>query len=202
MAMPAIRRRWTTTEVRALNAAEPRHWPRYELIDGELLVTPAPSGPHQTAVDEIVFVLATYVRRDDQARTLTSPADLELQSGTITQPDAFVIPLGADPGEGAPGWTWADLKRLYLAVEVISPSSIRTDRIVKRDLYMSSDVAEYWIVDLDARMIERWTPTRETPDVRRDTLEWLPPGATSPLTIDVPALFERIWSTYRRLMSR
>lgn len=51
--MPAIRRRWTTVEVRSL-MGESRAWPRYELIGGELLVTPAPRGAHQLVVDEVL----------------------------------------------------------------------------------------------------------------------------------------------------
>ena len=54
--MPAIRRRWTTAEVRSL-MDESRAWPRYELIGGELLVTPAPRGTHQLVVVELVVLL-------------------------------------------------------------------------------------------------------------------------------------------------
>jgi Uma2 family endonuclease len=60
--MPAIHRHWTTTDVRAL-MDESRAWPRYELIAGGLLVTPAPGTPHQFAVTELLILLAAYVDR-------------------------------------------------------------------------------------------------------------------------------------------
>src|SRR6185503_19102091 len=92
MGMPAIRRRWTTDDVRAL-MDESRAWPRYELIGGELLVTPAPGFIHQIAVTALLGVLTPYVRREDIGVALPSPADLELRLGEITQPDVFVVPL-------------------------------------------------------------------------------------------------------------
>lgn len=191
MGMPAIhRRRWTTAEVRSL-MDETRHWPRYELINGELIVTPSPGVPHQVAVAELAFIVKTYLNERDIGLPLTSPADLELVPDSITQPDIFVLDPDsvADTVENP---TWADFKRLLLAIEIISPSSVRTDRIVKRDFYLDAGVPEYWILDLDARIIERWTQGRESPEVCRDSLVWLPDNEWVPLTIDVPELFETI----------
>lgn len=200
MGMPAIRRRWTTAEVRDL-MDESRKWPRYELISGELIVTPAPGAAHQVAVIEIVRLILPYLEQQEVGITLTPPADLELQPGTITQPDIFVVPRNPTPAADARP-TWKDITSLLLAVEIISPSSIRVDRVDKRDLYMEGGVAEYWIVDLDARILERWIPTRQTPEVLRTSLEWLPPGAATPLTIDLAELFDRIRTTYRQIEGR
>ena len=197
MGMPAIQHRWTTTQVRALMAASPGHWPRYELIAGELIVTPAPATVHQVAVSEIWSVLSPYVEREGLGIVLVSPADLELLPGHITQPDIFIAPLGRPaPPDHHP--SWADVTTLLLAVEVISPSSGRTDRVVKRDYYMNAGVPEYWVVDLDARVIERWNPDRETPLVAHAAFEWRPRGAMASLSLDVPALFDRIWDRFRR----
>ncbi len=202
MGMPAIRadsvpmRRWTTAEVRPL-LEESRRWPRYELIDGELIVTPSPGWPHQFAVAEILSVLHDYLKEEDAGVAITSPADLELKPDTITQPDVFVTSARI-PGDPDKPITWADIKSLNLAIEIISPSSLHVDRVIKRDFYLSSGVAEYWIVDLDIRMIERWTPSRETPEVLRKSLEWRPVGSLSPLTIDLVQLFESIWAQYRK----
>ncbi len=188
MGMPAIKRRWTTADVRAITDEE-RPWPRYELIDGELLVTPAPRYTHQLAASEVWALLNSYLERNPFGVAAMSPSDLELKPGTITQPDVFAIPTETTiVGETL---QWSDVKGLLLAVEVLSPSSARTDRITKRDFYLDSGVEEYWIVDLDARIVERWRPMRETPDVQRDGLEWHPSDA-EPLVIDLNALFERI----------
>jgi len=201
MGMPAIHhRRWTTTEVRPL-LEESHRWPRYELIDGELIVTPSPGVAHQVAVVEVVFIVKTYFKEHGVGIPLSSPADLELVPDSITQPDVFVL----DPDSVADDVefpTWADFKRLLLAVEIISPSSVRIDRIMKRDFYLDAGVPEYWIVDLDARIIERWTQGRESPEVCRDSLEWLPENEWVPLTIDVPKLFETIRAKSRRPKER
>jgi Uma2 family endonuclease len=203
MGMPAVRtdstphRRWTTAQVRDL-MDESRHWPRYELIDGELVVTPAPGYPHQIAVGEFLQFIKPYTLAEKVGIAVTSPADLELRVGTITQPDVFVIPKAMfSDSEATPNWS--DVTGLVLAIEIISPSSISTDRITKRDFYLGAGVAEYWIVDLDARIVERWIPSRETPELARTSLEWLPAGAASSLTIDLAELFERIWRQHRLL---
>jgi Uma2 family endonuclease len=190
MGMPAVRRHWTSADVRALIDESPTAWPRYELIDGELLVTPSPGNPHQIAVGECAFLLRTYLDRERVGVVLMAPADLELRPGTITQPDVFVLPEGAaDVGEG---WTWRDVRRVMLAVEVISPTSIRTDRVTKRDFYLDAGIPDYFVVDVDARIVEHWSSKRDTPLVLRDQLVWHPAGAEQPLTASLPEFFDAI----------
>ncbi|MDQ3673186.1 MAG: Uma2 family endonuclease, partial [Gemmatimonadota bacterium] len=87
---------------------------------------------------------------------------------------------------------------LLLAVEVISPSSVRTDRVEKREFYLGAGVAEYWVMDLEARMVELWTPERHTPLVTRGILRWTPSGAQSELLIDLPAFFDNVSARLRR----
>ena len=188
MAMPAIRRRWTAADVRALTSEE-RAWPRYELIDGELLVTPAPRTAHQYAVMEMWDVLNRYLETVPVGSVLTSPSDLELAPDTITQPDVFIVPL--DTVLAGDVMQWPDVKSLLLAVEILSPSSLRTDRITKRDFYLAHGVEEYWIVDLEARVVERWRPLAETPEILRDRIVWTPREGAA-LVIDLPAWFLRV----------
>jgi Uma2 family endonuclease len=187
MGMSALRqRRWTAADVRAI----PGEWqpaPRYELLEGELLVTPSPGTRHQLAVRELLLLIHEYCRNERVGEALMSPSDIELRPDTIVQPDIFVIPSDLVPADGE--LEWPHVTRLALAVEVISPSSVRTDRVVKRDFYLANGVAEYWIVDPGARIVERWTPEQERPDIRHDTLEWHPPGASSPLRIDLHDFF-------------
>lgn len=92
MGMPAaIHRRWTAEEVLSLQDGS-RAWPRYELIDGELYVTPAPGVRHQLAVAQFVGRIFPYVSALGFATVLTSPADIELEKDSILQPDVFVFP--------------------------------------------------------------------------------------------------------------
>lgn len=80
------------------------------------------------------------------------------------QPDVFVVPEELIPARYTTGW--GHVRWLLLAVEILSPATERVDRRVKRDFYLAGGVHEYWIVDLDARVIERWVPDRPTPAVR------------------------------------
>jgi Uma2 family endonuclease len=186
MGMPAAeRRRWTAAEVRRLNADTPGHWPRYELIDGELLVTPAPRPRHQLAAAWLYDRVSPYVNEQRLGRALWSPSDLELAPEEITQPDVFVIPLLRGPR------AWAEVQRLVLAVEVLSPSTARNDRTVKRRFYQRAGVPEYWVVDLDAQLVERWRPADERPEIITGQLEWRPDAAQTSLLVPL----DELWPT-------
>ena len=183
MGMPATRR-WTTEEVRAMQD-EDRAWPRYELLDGELLVTPAPSWEHQAAVLRLWRELDDHVRRHRLGAALASPADIELEPGTVLQPDVFVVPAR----DVRPRGTWRDVRGLLLASEVLSPSSGRQDRVTKRRFFQRQGVPEYWIVDVGSRLVERWRSADERPEVLDGRLLWHPEGATEPFVLDLPAFF-------------
>ena len=131
MGMAARAQRWNTARVRAL-MDEARAWPRYELVGGELLVTPAPRPAHQLAVAVMLRVLEDYTAAVElPAMVLPSPADLELVPGTIVQPDVFVLPLPL----GERLREWPTVKALLLAVEIVSPASAQQDRVTKRQFY-------------------------------------------------------------------
>ncbi|MFI5228846.1 MAG: Uma2 family endonuclease [Gemmatimonadales bacterium] len=185
--MPALQRSWTASEVRALIDANPLSTPRYELVDGDLLVTPAPRLLHQEVVAVMLGVLRAYLKVEPAGNALASPSDVELEPEFLSQPDVFVVP----PDE----WRRVRLERivraLVLAVEVLSPSSAGHDRLRKRPAYQRN-VPEYWIVDLDARLVERWRPADERPEILTAMLEWQPLGARSPLKIDLSSFFAEV----------
>ncbi|MGA2382737.1 MAG: Uma2 family endonuclease [Bryobacteraceae bacterium] len=141
--MPQAAEVWTAEQVRAL----PDDGLRHEVVDGEHLVTPAPRAPHQIALSELEALLRPYVKEHGLGKIIRSPADLEFDPHTLMQPDLFVT-------IGRRVKTWQDALPLRLAVEVLSPSTARADRIVKRRRLQRAKVPEYWIVDLDARLIE------------------------------------------------
>jgi Uma2 family endonuclease len=101
------------------------------------------------------------------------------------EPDVFVIPQVKGPFARA----WSPLGTLLLAVEVLSPTTARADRGPKLALYQREGVQEYWIVDLDSRLIERWRPGDERPEILRETIEWRVEDSPEPLVIDLAALF-------------
>jgi Uma2 family endonuclease len=190
MGMPAhSARRWTAREVRGLIADAPLAAPRYELVDGELLVTPSPSRAHQEAVALLLVALRAYLEREPVGHALPSPSDIELEREDVRQPDVFVVPREE----------WRRLVRdefpvraLLVAIEVASPSSGRYDRVVKRRGYQRH-VGEYWIVDTDAQLVERWRPGDERPEIVTEMLEWRPEGASTSFALGLPDFFARVW---------
>lgn len=190
MGMPAqTQRHWTARAVRQLIADAPSASPRYELVDGELLVTPSPAPRHQEAVRLLLIALSAYCERQRVGHALQSPSDIELEAEDVRQPDLFVLPMAEWRRVLRDGFP---ARAVTLAVEVISPSSARFDRVVKRPKYQRL-ASEYWIVDLDARLIERWRNGDTRPELLVDRLEWAP-GEHEPFEIDLEDFFRKVWS--------
>lgn len=177
---------WSREEVLAL----PDDGNRYELIDGELLVSPSPHWVHQRAVLALYRRIDPFTREHKLGSTMLAPADLDLQSEQLVQPDLFVVPLRAD---GREPLDWRECGVPFLIAEVSSPSTVRHDRTTKRRRFQRSGVAEYWIVDHDSRTFERWTPADERPLIVDDEMRWSPTGAKEPLVIDVAKFFREVW---------
>ena len=173
MGMPARHTEWTPEMVRAL----PDDGMRYELLNGELLVSPAPSLRHQAILGRLYLLIESYVRTHRIGWIYWSPADIELSPGNISQPDLFVVPGSGDEEPTS----WSEILRLLLVIEALSPTTARNDRLNKRPAYQRAGIPEYWIVDIDARLVERWRPEDDRPEVIADVLEWQPKP-------DVPAL--------------
>lgn len=181
MAMPHATADWTVEMVHAL----PEDGNRYEIIDGELFVNPAPRFLHQYAVGALFVRLAAYAREHRIGIALASPADMIFGPQTLVQPDVFV----SLPFEGRVPRDWSEV-RLLLAVEVLSPSSQRADRMVKRRLFQRERVPEYWVMDVDARLVSRWRPDDARPEEIDGRLEWAPEPGLEPLVIELPEFFE------------
>jgi len=142
---------------------------------------------HQRCVIELVTELEAFLRDSPVGVTLTPPAAV-LLDGKFLAPDLSVIGLA----NGIVSPSQRDGERLLLAVEVLSPATARCDRLHKRSAYLRHD-AVYWIVDSDARLVERWLPGASRPDVLDDELFWFPEGASEPLVVDIQKLFERVF---------
>jgi Uma2 family endonuclease len=173
---------WTVERALAL----PEDGNRYEVLDGELFVTPAPSWGHQSLLAMLFRRLGQYVDDHRLGWTRWSPADIVFSPRRLLQPDLFVVPWRED----GPPKTWSEVKSLLLVVEVLSPSTARADRHRKREIYQSEGVPEYWIVDGDARLIERWRAGDDRPEILTDALIWQPLPDVAPLRVDIPALFD------------
>jgi Uma2 family endonuclease len=181
MGMPAQQSEWTAEMVRAL----PDDGNRYEVLDGELFVTPAPSYRHQAVLARLYDLIRPYVERYSLGWTRWSPADIEFSAKRVVQPDLFVV---ANEGTGEPR-SWTDVRRLLLVIEALSPTTARADRLKKRPIYQEQRVSEYWIVDIDSRLVERWRPDDVRPEVIADTLEWQPSREFAPIRIALDEVF-------------
>ena len=186
MAMPASRaeaERWTVDMLDAL----PDDGNRYEIIDGELLVTPAPSYLHQRVVLVLASRLEEYLRPTSAARVVTSPSDVRRpdRDKNKVQPDVFVVRLTDGRYPPYP----FELTDLLLAIEVSSPSNRQDDYQTKRDLYLRSGVPEYWILDAEARTAARWRTAADPGELLTERVEWQPVGVDHALVIDLPQVF-------------
>jgi Uma2 family endonuclease len=147
-------------------------------------VSPAPRPAHQMVFGELFYALKTALRRHTAVALFASPADVLLGPQTLVQPDIFVV---SRPG-GRRIERWEDAGVPLLAIEILSPSTAARDRGAKRRIYQRAGVAQYWIVDPDSQLVERWRPGDERPEIISGTLDWSLPGGASG-TIDLDEVF-------------
>ena len=151
---------------------------RYETVHGELLVTPAPRADHQVVVTNLVGCLWSYLAHYPIGQVLPSPADISWAPDVLVQPDVLVVAI-----DEARTLDWRRMRTILLAIEVLSPSTSRYDRFTKRRVYQEHGVPWYWIVDIQARAAEIWTPDATSPTLEQERLVWHPLGAAGPLVI-------------------
>jgi Uma2 family endonuclease len=146
----AVRPPHEHSHIRPLTYDEVRQFPddgyRYELVDGELLVTPAPNTAHQRAISRLMVLLAAAVPEGTEA--LVGPVDWYVRPTTYFEPDLVVVRRDA-LGDGQ-----RLLEPPVLAVEVLSPSTRHRDVGLKLRAYEDAGLAWYWVVDpVEPRLI-------------------------------------------------
>lgn len=176
-------RRYTLQDFERLRGAA-RPGPRYEFIDGEIIVTPSPNLVHQRIVLHLATLIGPFVRTHGVGELVISPFDVRLGAETVFQPDLLVMTT-ADVQSGR-----RDAAReLLLAVEVVSQGSARHDRVRKRPWYQKKRVDELWLVDSESELLERWKPDDARPEILTDEVAWRPTGTVDSLSIDLLELF-------------
>ena len=129
----------------------------YQLIDGELVMSPSPTPAHQRILRSLSFALHLFVEEHDLGEILFAPMDVYLSDINTPQPDLLFIAkarleiIGEKYIEDAPD----------LVMEILSPSTAYYDLKKKKRLYEASGVKEYWIVDPEAREIEVYTLVKD-----------------------------------------
>jgi Uma2 family endonuclease len=125
---------------------------RHEVIDGEHIVNPAPDTYHQTLSRRIQFQLYTQIELPGLGVVFDAPTDLQLSDLDIVQPDLIMVLkhkrtiITPAKIKGVPD----------LIVEILSPSSVHNDQVLKKELYRKSAVPEYWVVDPDDHVVEQY----------------------------------------------
>lgn len=125
---------------------------RYEILDGELEVSPAPAPRHQAVSRNLLFILHGHVHERRLGRVYCAPIDVILADTSIVQPDLVFVAAGresivtARAIEGPPD----------LMVEILSPWSLRRDRVAKAALYARFGIRHYWILDPEGRTLEMY----------------------------------------------
>ena len=116
---------------------------RYELLDGELIMVPAPNTRHQRVNAEIYAQLRQFIKERSLGTLLYAPCDVLLSDTVVVQPDLLFVSrerehtITAENVRGAPD----------LVIEILSPSTSDKDRGIKREIYGRHGVTEYWLVD-------------------------------------------------------
>lgn len=137
---------WTYEDYAAL----PQDGHRYEIVNGVLLMAPAPNTDHQSIAVRLTHYLFVHAELAGLGRIFSAPIDMELAPKQVYQPDVVVLlnihldRIATKKIMGAPD----------LAVEIASPSTATLDRLTKYEHYAQAGIAEYWIVKPTARTIE------------------------------------------------
>ncbi len=170
---------WTLAELDRL----PDDGNKYEIVDGELFVTPAPSPAHEQLASVLHGILAPYVRAHRLGHVYT-PRAVVRADGSEVEPDLMVRPATPMLPE-----RWEQMPTPLLVVEILSRTTRRRDHEQKRGFYLRIGVAEYWMVDRWSRSIR--VVRRHADDLVAETaLEWRPDGVGEALRIDVAAYFD------------
>ena len=123
---------------------------QYELIYGELIMIPAPSSEHQKALTRLGNILFNHVNQNNLGEIFYAPYDVILSDNLVVQPDILFISKGNENLIKERGFFGVP----DLVVEIVSPSSLKRDLEVKRRIYESFGVKEYWIIFPSEKALE------------------------------------------------
>jgi Uma2 family endonuclease len=144
-------KRWTYEEYYKLDDDQ-----RYEIINGQLLMAPAPDIWHQDWLGDLYSLVRAFVKKNKLGRLFFAPVDVVLDAENTVQPDLVFV--------AAKNLGLIQRRAIFgtpdLLVEVVSPSSVRHDRYEKMNLYARFGVKEYWIGDAANRLLEILTLTK------------------------------------------
>ncbi|HEU4994402.1 MAG TPA: Uma2 family endonuclease [Gemmatimonadaceae bacterium] len=181
MAVATHVKKWTLRELHRL----PDDGNKYEVVRGELFVTPPPTDEHETILAKLTEILGPYVRVHGLGHVYHPRAVMRFE-GSEVEPDLMVRSEHPRPTGRDVDWTRAPIP--ILVVEIASGYTRRRDRGEKRRLYLDAAVEEYWIIDPEQRDVTV-VHGGQRDSTHRDFVNWLPAGLAVPLTFEVGELF-------------
>jgi Putative restriction endonuclease len=137
-------------------------------------------------VADVFTLLRTHVAVHAMGEAFMGPVDIELSPGQHISPDVFVVP----PHLAGHIRAWREISALLLAVDVLTTATPVTDRHHRRLACQAERVLEYWALDLDSGVAERWRPDDERAEVVGGSLCWAPRVDIPPLHIDLARVFD------------
>lgn len=181
---------WTYEDYKKL----PDDGRRYEIIDGVLYASAAPTFDHRYTVMRLSIFLSDFVSQHQLGVIMKAPFEVHLPGiARPVQPDVFFITTTHLPSLGATSFTGTP----ELIAEVLSLSTARTDRVVKFSAYERAGVCEYWLVDPCARSVEVYSRSEEGicgMDGQYITGETIMSTVLNGLALSVDEIFARKWS--------
>jgi Uma2 family endonuclease len=127
---------------------------RYEIIEGNLIIVPAPNSSHQNISRNIELLICDYIYKNNLGEVFHAPYDVILDNNNIIQPDILYISREQFGNIKDGGGFFGSPE---IVIEIISPSSKSRDTYQKKDLYESFNIKEYWIVDPANKTMEIFT---------------------------------------------
>jgi Uma2 family endonuclease len=171
-------RPWTLDEVHRL----PDDGNKYELVRGELFVTPPPNDDHETVLARLSRIIDRYVEANGLG-LVYRPRSVVRVKGSEVEPDLMV----RRPSRGIKN-AWERAPLPILIVEVFSPTTRRRDQDQKKRFYLDIGIAEYWMVDPERRCVTVVRSGRADATLT-DVVDWNPAGAAQPLALRLTDIF-------------
>ena len=139
----------------------PNDGKRYEIIDGELFVTPSPNSLHQIVVTNLIYYFSAFLKDHPLGRIIVSPLDVVFSQFDVVEPDLLFVSkarysvLTEKNVQGSPD----------MVIEVLSASTAKIDRTTKLKLYARFGVEEYWIIDPEGPAAEIYRREKGSPEL-------------------------------------
>lgn len=175
---------WTRADLEAL----PDDGNKYEVVRGELFVTPVPRPKHEALIMALAERLVPFVRSQQLGKVHQGRSAMVFEESEV-EPDMMILAAFASP----PPERWDDVPTPLLVVEVLSRTTQRRDLKHKRELYLDAGVPEYWVIDGERREIRRIRPGHEDETFAEGALlRWSPGVATETFVLDVEEYFSDV----------